>query len=112
MTVESTGATPPAISARGVRKRYGDREALSGVDLEVEPGEIHGLLGPNGAGKTTLIRVLLGLIPADAGSISLLGRPPASAGAVGVVAGFAETPAFYPYLSGRKNLALCACLDG
>jgi ABC-2 type transport system ATP-binding protein len=104
----------PALEARGVSKRYEQRDALCGVDLIVEPGSLHGLLGPNGAGKTTLLRVLLGLVRRDAGSVRLLGRDFdfASGSLPDGVAGFVETPGFYPYLSGRKNLALLARLDG
>jgi ABC-2 type transport system ATP-binding protein len=103
----------PALEARGVSKRYGNRDALCGVDLVAAPGQLHGLLGPNGAGKTTLMRVLLGLVRRDAGTVHLLGSDLSStAGPVpGGVAGFVETPAFYPYLSGRGNLALLARLD-
>ena len=103
-----------ALEAIGVSKRYGSREALCGVDLIVRPGQLHGLLGPNGAGKTTLMRILLGLVRRDAGTVRLLGsRLDSTAGPVpDGVAGFVETPAFYPYLSARKNLALLARLDG
>ncbi len=103
-----------ALEAFGVSKRYADRDVLSRVDLVARPGQLHGLLGPNGAGKTTLLRVLLGLVPRDAGAVRLLGRSLASS--VGPVpdgvAGFVETPSFYPYLSGRRNLELLARLDG
>ena len=58
----------PALEVVSVSKRYGDRQALDGVDLVASPGQMHGLLGPNGAGKTTLIRVCLGLIRRDAGT--------------------------------------------
>ncbi|MGE5792882.1 MAG: ATP-binding cassette domain-containing protein, partial [Bacteroidota bacterium] len=61
--------------ARGLRKSYGGMEVVSGVDLEVAPGECFGLLGPNGAGKTTTLRLCLGLIDPDAGTIELLGEP-------------------------------------
>lgn len=64
-----------ALSVRGLRKRYGDREVVAGVDLEVPPGECFGLLGPNGAGKTTTLKLCLGLAEADAGEIRLLGEP-------------------------------------
>jgi len=102
-----------ALEARGVSKRYEHREALSQVDLIAQAGQLHGLLGPNGAGKTTLMRVLLGLVARDAGSIRLLGGDLSSTeGPIpDGVAGFVDTPAFYPYLSGRHNLALLARLD-
>jgi len=55
------------LEALGVSKRYGHRDALCGVDLVCQHGQLHGLLGPNGAGKTTLMRILLGLVRRDAG---------------------------------------------
>jgi lipooligosaccharide transport system ATP-binding protein len=63
-----------ALSARGLRKRYGSEEVVCGVDLEVAPGECFGLLGPNGAGKTTTLKLCLGLVEPDAGEIRLLGE--------------------------------------
>jgi ABC-2 type transport system ATP-binding protein len=104
----------PALEAVGVSKRYGNCEALCGVDLVAWPGRLHGLLGPNGAGKTTLMRVLLGLVRRDAGTVRLLdcGLDSTAGPIPDGVAGFVETPAFYPYLSGRRNLALLARLDG
>jgi len=103
-----------ALEALGVSKAYGTRDALCTVDLIARHGQLHGLLGPNGAGKTTLMRVLLGLVRRDAGTVRLLGRDlAAAAGAVpDGVAGLVEVPAFYPYLSGRRNLELLARLDG
>src|ERR687885_2358337 len=65
-----------AISVSGLVKTFGRTRALDGLDLTVRTGEVHGLLGPNGAGKTTTIRVLLGLIRADAGTATLLGGDP------------------------------------
>jgi lipooligosaccharide transport system ATP-binding protein len=67
---------PPArypLTARGLRKRYGDREVVAGVDLTLSTGECYGLLGPNGAGKTTTLRLCLGLTIPDAGTIELIG---------------------------------------
>ena len=64
-----------ALAARALRKSYGAAEVVSGIDLEVEPGECFGLLGPNGAGKTTTLKLCLGLIEPDAGEIELLGEP-------------------------------------
>ncbi|HET8962066.1 ABC transporter ATP-binding protein [Nocardioides sp.] len=64
------------IQIAGLEKAFGSVRALDGLDLEVEPGEVHGFLGPNGAGKSTTIRVLLGLLRSDAGSVSMLGGDP------------------------------------
>jgi ABC-2 type transport system ATP-binding protein len=66
----------PAVLVRGLRKSYGDFEALRGVDLEVRPGEVFGFLGPNGSGKTTTIRCLLDLIRPSAGTLRVLGLNP------------------------------------
>ncbi|MCP2270609.1 ABC transporter ATP-binding protein [Actinokineospora diospyrosa] len=65
-----------AISVSGLVKTFGRTRALDGLDLSVETGEVHGFLGPNGAGKSTTIRVLLGLLRADAGTTTLLGGDP------------------------------------
>src|SRR5882672_5862355 len=65
---------PAAIEIRDVHKRFGDLQALSGIDLEISQGEFFGLLGPNGAGKTTLISVLAGLARADRGAVRVMGH--------------------------------------
>jgi ABC-2 type transport system ATP-binding protein len=64
------------ISVKGLVKSFGKHRALDGLDLEVTAGEVHGFLGPNGSGKSTTIRVLLGLLRADSGEMSLLGGNP------------------------------------
>lgn len=65
-----------AVEVSGLHKSFGKTHALDGLDLDVETGEVHGFLGPNGAGKSTAIRVLLGLLRADAGATQVLGRDP------------------------------------
>src|SRR2546423_7008200 len=65
-----------AIRTEGLVKTFGPTRALDGLDLTVRAGEVHGFLGPNGAGKTTTIRILLGLMRADAGTARLLGGDP------------------------------------
>ncbi|MFE7411718.1 ABC transporter ATP-binding protein [Streptomyces laurentii] len=65
-----------AISVAGLHKAFGRTKALDGLDLQVETGEVHGFLGPNGSGKSTTIRVLLGLLRADSGTVRLLGEDP------------------------------------
>jgi ABC-2 type transport system ATP-binding protein len=101
-----------ALAAHAVSKRFGDTSAVNSVDLAVEQGEVRGLLGPNGAGKTTLLRILLGLVSPDAGAVEIDGRGLDDRRRLEGVAGFVEDPSFYPYLSGRANLAVLAELDG
>jgi lipooligosaccharide transport system ATP-binding protein len=63
------------LTARALRKSYGDHEVIAGIDLDLKPGECFGLLGPNGAGKTTTLRLCLGLTDPDSGTISMFGMP-------------------------------------
>jgi ABC-2 type transport system ATP-binding protein len=118
LTVGSYVAVPMstvlAVEATEVTKRYGDLVAVDAVTMHVEQGEVYGVLGPNGAGKTTLLRMLFGLIRPDAGTISLFGRTHErdEMRFLDGVAGFIESPKFYPYLSGRRNLEGLAILDG
>ena len=101
------------IEVRGLVKRYGTLEAVAGVDLTVNAGDVYGYLGPNGAGKTTSLRMMLGLITPTEGTVRLFGRDPiASVSALEGVAGFVEAPTFYSYLSARRNLELLAAYDG
>ncbi len=104
---------PPPIEVRGLVKRNGELTAVAGVDLTVEAGDVYGYLGPNGAGKTTSLRMMLGLIRPDEGSIRLFGRDPQETiEALSGVAGFVEAPAFYPYMTGLRNLQMLAAFDG
>jgi ABC-2 type transport system ATP-binding protein len=75
-----TGKDRPAVTARGLVKRYGGRAVLDGLDLDVRRGECFALLGPNGAGKTTTIEILEGVRRRDAGEVDVLGEDPAAAG--------------------------------
>ncbi len=101
------------IEVRGLVKRYGGLVAVDHIDLTVERGDVYGYLGPNGAGKTTSLRMMLGLISPDEGTVRLFGADPQeSVRALDGVAGFVEAPTFYPYLSGRRNLDLLAAFDG
>jgi ABC-2 type transport system ATP-binding protein len=94
-----------AIVARGLSKRYGDVAAVDELDLSVEAGQLFGFLGPNGAGKTTTIRMALGLIHASHGQIEILGeRVDGGRAPLERVGALVEEPAFWKYLSGRKNL--------
>ena len=103
----------PPIEARGLTKVYRGRRAVDGIDLLVRAGQIYGFVGPNGAGKTTTMRMLLGLIRPDSGTIRLFGRDPQAdeLGARAGVAGIIEEPRLYTYLSGRRNLQLLVAYD-
>jgi ABC-2 type transport system ATP-binding protein len=96
------------ITTRALTKRYGRVTAVDAVDLEVRAGDRYGLLGPNGSGKTTLVRLLLGLVYATSGEISVLDQPvPARLSAIlPQVGALVEAPAAYGHLSGRANLGL------
>lgn len=74
-----TGLDQPAVTVRGLDKRYGGRPVLAGLELEVQRGECFALLGPNGAGKTTTIEILEGVRRRDAGEVRVLGEDPARA---------------------------------
>jgi ABC-2 type transport system ATP-binding protein len=103
-----------AISASGVVKTFGQTRALDGLDLTVTTGEVHGFLGPNGSGKTTTIRVLLGLLRADAGEVELLGGDPWH-DAVALHRRLAYVPGdvnLWPKLSGGEIIDLFGRLRG
>ena len=96
------------ITTRNLTKRFGNVEAVREVSLDVREGDRYGLLGPNGSGKSTLVRMLLGLVYATSGEISVLGqRVPKHVGRVlPEIGALIEEPAAYPHLSGRANLRL------
>jgi len=105
-----TRTSPYVVETEGLTKRFGDRLAVDRVDLRIPAGSAFGYLGPNGAGKTTLIRMLLGLTPATAGSMRLLGlpMPKERATALARVGAIVEEPRSHPFLTGRENLAIVA----
>ena len=101
------------IETRDLTKRYGPHiVAVDRVSLTVRRGEVYGFLGPNGAGKTTTMRMLLGLIRPTSGAASVLGRRPGHPESLARVGALVESPAFYPYLSGRDNLRVIARYAG
>ncbi|NHC44249.1 ABC transporter ATP-binding protein [Motilibacter sp. K478] len=102
----------PAAWCSGLRKRYGKRQAVADVSLEVGRGEIVGLLGPNGAGKTSVIKMLLGLVHPDGGEVMLLGRPAGDPAARARVGYLPELFRYQPWLSAAEVLALHVRLSG
>lgn len=97
-----------AIEVRGLRRSYGQREVLHGLDFSVEPGEVFALLGPNGAGKTTTVEILEGYRERDGGRVAVLGEDPGAAGPdfrarIGIVL---QSSAVYPSLTVSETLEL------
>ncbi len=103
-----------AVATRALRKTYrsvrGRQVAVVGLDLDVPTGGVHGFLGPNGSGKTTTIRMLLGLVRPDSGSMTLFGQavPERLPEVIGRVGAIVESPKLFPAFSGRRNLTLLA----
>jgi ABC-2 type transport system ATP-binding protein len=100
----------PVISIKGLRKSYGDFEAVRGIDLEVHSGEVLAFLGPNGAGKTTTVEILEGYRKRSAGEVAVLGEDPEDADRewrerIGVVL---QSGKLDPYLTVRESLSLYA----
>ena len=111
------GPTPesPAVRARSLTRRFGDRTAFADVNLDVARGEVFGLLGPNGAGKTTMVRVLGCLLAPSAGTAEVAGLPLGPASAVEIrrrISIMPEAPGLYQRLSVGDNLRFFAGLYG
>jgi ABC-type multidrug transport system ATPase subunit len=97
------------IETHELGKRYGgDIVAVDRLTMRVRRGEVYGFLGPNGAGKTTTLRMLLGLIRPTSGGAVVLGATPGAPHGLERLGALVETPAFYPFLSGRDNLRVLA----
>lgn len=96
------------------RSRHGRTVAVNDLSVAIPQGGVHGFLGPNGSGKTTTIRIMLGLVAPDSGSVSVLGSsvPGQLADVVGSVGALVESPQLFPAFSGRRNLRILATLAG
>jgi heme exporter protein A len=110
----ATRALEPAIELRGLRKDFGERTALVGLDLKVESGESVAVIGPNGSGKSTLLRILAGLLRPSRGETRVLGceLPKETHRLRGRVGYLGHEPLLYRDLSPRENLELAAALHG
>ena len=100
------------IQTDGLTKRFGKNVAVDGLSMEVRQGRVYGLLGPNGSGKTTTIGMLLGLLRPTSGSFRLFGSTARHEESLRRIGAVIESPAFYPYLSGRRNLAYFQYISG
>jgi ABC-2 type transport system ATP-binding protein len=109
----TTGLSSAAVEARDLRKTYKrGRRALDGMSLEIAEGETFGLLGPNGAGKTTFVKILLGLLRANGGTVSLFGHPPDDPEVRRGIGLAAETPMFPNFLTAPEVMRLHGRLAG
>jgi ABC-2 type transport system ATP-binding protein len=109
-----TSSPPTGIHLRGLVKNFrtpqGTVQAVRGVDISIVPGETVALLGPNGAGKSTTIDMLLGLLPPDAGTVSLFGMPPMNAVKAGAIGAMLQTGSLIRDLSVRELVTMMAAL--
>ncbi|GAA2035164.1 ABC transporter ATP-binding protein [Agromyces tropicus] len=112
--MSAAAAEAPRLEARMVARAFRGGAGVHGIDLTVEPGEIHALVGLNGAGKTTLMRLLLGMLRPDSGAVRVRGRDVAEADAAtwARVGQLVEHPLAYAELTGRANLEAAARLHG
>jgi ABC-2 type transport system ATP-binding protein len=101
-----------AVDVETVKRSFGAVKALDGVSLRVRRGEIYGLLGPNGAGKTTLIRMLVGLVEAESGTVTVLGRRMPEVEVLRHVGYMTQQAALYPGLSVEENVRFFAAING
>src|SRR2546421_12983538 len=101
-----------AVDVEGVSKSFGAFKALNGVNLHVRRGEIYGLLGPNGSGKTTLIRLVCGLLAANAGTVTVLGRRMPNVAVLRQIGYMTQQAALYPGLSVEENVRFFAAING
>ncbi len=110
----SDPSTPsgPVLELRGATRRFRGGAGVAGIDLTVDPGEIHALVGLNGAGKTTVMKLALGMLRPDAGSVLACGRPATARTVAGSVGHLIEYPLAYPELTTRQNLDLAARRHG
>lgn len=102
------------LKINALRKSFGGKPALRGISLSVGKGEIHGLLGHNGAGKSTTLGIILGMVMADSGEVTIDGIPVSTqrSQALRKVGAIFEAPAFYDYLSGWENLRILMGYSG
>ncbi len=102
----------PVVSIIGSRAELGRRVILRDLDLVIDQGEVVGIVGANGSGKSTLLRMIVGLVRPRAGTVSLFGRPPHDPRALKRVGAMIDTPALYPWMSGRGVLRTLLNLSG
>jgi ABC-2 type transport system ATP-binding protein len=101
-----------AVDVENVSKSFGAVKALDGVTMRIKQGEIYGLLGPNGAGKTTLIRLIVGIVEAHAGTVTVLGQRMPNVSVLRHVGYMTQLAALYPGLSVEENVRFFAAING
>ncbi|MDQ0190291.1 ABC transporter ATP-binding protein [Alicyclobacillus cycloheptanicus] len=111
-TVEDSASEQAAVRVNRVSRKFGKREVLHDITLEVRPSEVFGLLGPSGSGKTTLIKVIAGLDKATTGEVFMHGVRMPNLSMLGRIGYMAQSDALYTDLTGRENLGFFASMFG
>ncbi|MEO8288081.1 MAG: ABC transporter ATP-binding protein [Chloroflexota bacterium] len=109
--VREPGGASPVVALQGVHKRFNDIYALRNISITISPGEVFGLLGPTGSGKSTLVKLLLGFLQPDEGTVSLFGSGDVAA-AKARIGYLPENPRYHPNFTGRDYLLFHARLSG
>ena len=103
----------PLLQIKGIKKAYGDKQVLNGIQMTINEGDIYGLLGPNGVGKTTTLKSILGLVSVDAGEFVYKGKNWKGNRSNNCIFGASiDEPVFYNHLSGIENLRVFGSLVG
>ena len=108
----STQSDDQAIRADGIVKSFGDKRVLDGLSLRLRRGEIMGFLGTNGAGKTTTVKILLGFLKPDSGTVEIFGGAPDTEATRARIGFMPEIAYYYPYLNVRELLAFYGGICG
>lgn len=103
-----------AVSIKGVSKRFGNTQAVDGLDLVIPKGSVYGLLGPNGSGKSTTMKMIMGLVKPDSGNISVYGSDPAhdSLSVKRMIGYVPEAPRLYEFLTGSEYIDFICAVHG
>lgn len=108
----SSSTAPDAVIIDSVSKSFGAVQAVQSLSLRIPAGITYGLLGPNGAGKTTLIRLIAGLLRADSGSVTVMGKPMPDKAILAHVGYMTQSPAIYADLTVRENVSFFGAMAG
>lgn len=111
MTNQSSASTESILTINKLSKNFGRIQAVNGLELNVNKGQVYGILGPNGSGKTTTLGMILDVVAPSSGSFAWFGGKPPEASRK-LIGSILETPCFYPYMTAVQNLRIVANIKG